>query len=71
MQANLDQKNFRVFGPDETASNRLQDVITGTASYLRQRPTAATKTCWRGFAAKFWSWRMPFRSTPRGAQSTR
>jgi xylulose-5-phosphate/fructose-6-phosphate phosphoketolase len=30
MQANLDHKNFRVFGPDETASNRLQDVITGT-----------------------------------------
>jgi xylulose-5-phosphate/fructose-6-phosphate phosphoketolase len=30
MQANLDQRNFRVFGPDETASNRLQDVITGT-----------------------------------------
>jgi len=30
MQANLDQKNFRVFGPDETASNRIGDVITGT-----------------------------------------
>ena len=30
MQANKDQKNFRVFGLDETASNRLQDVITGT-----------------------------------------
>jgi xylulose-5-phosphate/fructose-6-phosphate phosphoketolase len=30
MQANADQKNFRVFGPDETASNRLGDVITGT-----------------------------------------
>ena len=30
MEANKDQKNFRVFGPDETASNRLQDVITGT-----------------------------------------
>ena len=30
MQANMDQKNFRVFGPDETASNRLEDVITGT-----------------------------------------
>ena len=30
MQANLEHKNFRVFGPDETASNRLQDVITGT-----------------------------------------
>jgi xylulose-5-phosphate/fructose-6-phosphate phosphoketolase len=30
MQANMEQKNFRVFGPDETASNRLQDVITGT-----------------------------------------
>jgi xylulose-5-phosphate/fructose-6-phosphate phosphoketolase len=30
MQANLDHKNFRVFGPDETASNRIGDVITGT-----------------------------------------
>lgn len=30
MQANLDQKNFRVFGPDETASNRIGDVITVT-----------------------------------------
>jgi xylulose-5-phosphate/fructose-6-phosphate phosphoketolase len=30
MQANLNQRNFRVVGPDETASNRLQDVITGT-----------------------------------------
>ncbi|MFZ1087504.1 MAG: phosphoketolase family protein [Terracidiphilus sp.] len=30
MEANKEQKNFRVFGPDETASNRLQDTITGT-----------------------------------------
>jgi xylulose-5-phosphate/fructose-6-phosphate phosphoketolase len=30
MQVNMDQKNFRVFGPDETASNRIGDVITGT-----------------------------------------
>ena len=30
MEANKDTKNFRVFGPDETASNRLQDVIVGT-----------------------------------------
>jgi xylulose-5-phosphate/fructose-6-phosphate phosphoketolase len=30
MEANKDTKNFRVFGPDETASNRLADVITGT-----------------------------------------
>jgi xylulose-5-phosphate/fructose-6-phosphate phosphoketolase len=30
MQANEENKNFRVFGPDETASNRLGDVITGT-----------------------------------------
>jgi xylulose-5-phosphate/fructose-6-phosphate phosphoketolase len=30
MQANLANRNFRVFGPDETASNRLQDVIVGT-----------------------------------------
>ncbi|HET7102724.1 MAG TPA: phosphoketolase family protein [Terracidiphilus sp.] len=30
MQANQDSRNFRVFGPDETASNRIGDVITGT-----------------------------------------
>ena len=30
MEANQDQKNFRVVGPDETASNRIADVITGT-----------------------------------------
>ena len=30
MEANKEEKNFRVFGPDETASNRLGDVITGT-----------------------------------------
>jgi xylulose-5-phosphate/fructose-6-phosphate phosphoketolase len=30
MQANLDHKNFRVFGPDETASNRIGDAITDT-----------------------------------------
>ncbi len=26
MRANLESRNFRVFGPDETASNRLQDI---------------------------------------------
>jgi len=30
MQANRETRNFRVFGPDETASNRIGDVITGT-----------------------------------------
>ena len=30
MRHNLDQKNFRVVGPDETASNRLNDVIPVT-----------------------------------------
>ncbi|MGB8260736.1 MAG: phosphoketolase family protein [Terracidiphilus sp.] len=30
MELNKAQRNFRVFGPDETASNRLGDVITGT-----------------------------------------
>ena len=30
MEANKEQKNFRVFGPDETASNRLGDAIIGT-----------------------------------------
>jgi xylulose-5-phosphate/fructose-6-phosphate phosphoketolase len=29
MDANREHKNFRVFGPDETASNRIQDVIAG------------------------------------------
>jgi xylulose-5-phosphate/fructose-6-phosphate phosphoketolase len=29
MLANLPAKNFRVFGPDETASNRIQEVIEG------------------------------------------
>jgi xylulose-5-phosphate/fructose-6-phosphate phosphoketolase len=30
MQLNLETKNFRVFGPDETASNRIGDVIPVT-----------------------------------------
>ena len=30
MQANMDTKNFRVFGPDETASNRIGEVEVGT-----------------------------------------
>ena len=30
MEANHEQRNFRVVGPDETASNRIGDVITGT-----------------------------------------
>ena len=30
MQANLEHRNFRVVGPDETASNRIDDVIKGT-----------------------------------------
>ena len=30
MQLNLGDKNFRVFGPDETASNRIEEVIVGT-----------------------------------------
>ena len=30
MEANLEHRNFRVVGPDETASNRLDDVIKST-----------------------------------------
>ena len=30
MEANREHKNFRVVGPDETASNRIGDVIIGT-----------------------------------------
>ncbi len=29
MQANLESRNFRLFGPDETASNRLESVYRG------------------------------------------
>ncbi len=29
MESNREEHNFRIFGPDETASNRLQDVIPG------------------------------------------
>ncbi|MBV6626435.1 MAG: phosphoketolase family protein [Rivularia sp. (in: Bacteria)] len=31
MKLNLDTKNFRLFGPDETASNRLADVLDVTS----------------------------------------
>src|ERR1700730_8406327 len=30
IKANADQRNFRIFGPDETASNRLMDVLDAT-----------------------------------------
>ena len=30
MRANTESRNFRVFGPDETVSNRLQDVLDAT-----------------------------------------
>jgi len=30
IKANADQRNFRIFGPDETASNRLMDVFDAT-----------------------------------------
>lgn len=31
MRANVDQRNFRVFAPDENNSNRLQDILSVTA----------------------------------------
>src|SRR6266849_6271735 len=36
MRFNAEAKNFRVFGPDETASNRLDDVHR-QAGYLERR----------------------------------
>jgi xylulose-5-phosphate/fructose-6-phosphate phosphoketolase len=40
MRLNLDSRNFRLFGPDETASNRLQDVfeVTGKAWMAKIEP---------------------------------
>ena len=41
MRANLDERNFRVFGPDETASNRLDAVyeVTGKAWHAEVEAT--------------------------------
>jgi len=36
MSSNLDSKNFRMFGPDETASNRLDDVYEATDKILME-----------------------------------
>ena len=40
MKCNLDSKNFRIFGPDETASNRIDDgyVISGKTWMDKQLP---------------------------------
>ena len=34
MKLNMPSRNFRLFGPDETASNRWQDVLRGDRSRL-------------------------------------
>ncbi|RKH08053.1 phosphoketolase family protein [Corallococcus sp. CA047B] len=41
MRNNLDARNFRMFAPDENASNRLQDVykVSGKAWDAKQEPT--------------------------------
>ena len=41
MRRNADNKNFRVFGPDETASNRL-DALFETTDKVFMEPTLAT-----------------------------
>jgi xylulose-5-phosphate/fructose-6-phosphate phosphoketolase len=40
MKANLEKRNFRVFGPDETASNRLEDIyeVSGKEWMARVEP---------------------------------
>ena len=40
MQANLERKNFRVFGPDETASNRLNALFEVTERAWKAETTA-------------------------------
>ena len=35
MKLNLPSRNFRVFGPDETASNRLQELFSVTPKTMR------------------------------------
>jgi len=34
MKLNMERRNFRIFGPDETASNRLGDLFEATGSHL-------------------------------------
>jgi len=45
MKLNLDERNFRVFGPDETASNRLTSLfeVTGRAWMAEQLPEDSDK----------------------------
>ena len=45
MKLNLDARNFRLFSPDESASNRWQDVFEVDRSLLHRRdPTRTTIT---------------------------
>ncbi len=43
MQANMETKNFRVVGPDETASNRIQEVEVGTGKAWMALTPPSTK----------------------------
>ncbi len=53
MQLNAEARNFRVVGPDETASNRLDAVFEATTArgWRRSNPTTcisrATAASWR------------------------
>ena len=58
MRENADARNFRVFGPDETASNRLGAVLEATdrawmarAPAGRRPPRARTGASWRSSAS--------------------
>jgi xylulose-5-phosphate/fructose-6-phosphate phosphoketolase len=42
MKLNLDRRNFRVFGPDETASNRLGALFDITQTAWMAEPAPAT-----------------------------
>ena len=51
MRANAGEANFRIFGPDETASNRLGARLRGDRPRLDGRAPAAATTTSRPTAA--------------------
>ena len=51
MKLNAEQQNFRVFGPDETLSNRLDAVFDVTNRQWDARTIQPTTNCWHPTAA--------------------
>jgi xylulose-5-phosphate/fructose-6-phosphate phosphoketolase len=69
MKLNMDQKNFRVFGPDETASNRLDALFEVTRVGSRDTCSPGVTGCSRATRPSFTSSIPCSTSTPSGSRS--